>query len=228
MDLIRTSLRALVSRLRRMPGWAAILVGLLVVPLWAVTLGLAGLIHEVVSHFDAWRVRRSSAATPLRPAFRWATTAGIWVLVIALASNASATPTDAGAAAVIGQASPTLTPRPEATAQPAAIEVAVATPTPLPTPTPEPTFRPTGPTTEAAVVRVVDGDTIVVAYGGREYSVRYIGMDTPETKDPNSPVEWMGPEASAANAALVQGRPSSSRGTSPRLTSSIDCSATYG
>ncbi|HWP62109.1 MAG TPA: thermonuclease family protein [Candidatus Binatia bacterium] len=33
-----------------------------------------------------------------------------------------------------------------------------------------------------------------------------MGIDTPETVDPSSPVEWMGPEASAANAALVDGR----------------------
>jgi len=56
------------------------------------------------------------------------------------------------------------------------------------------------------VVRVVDGDTIVVSYGGQEYKVRYIGMDTPETKDPSSPVEWMGPQAAAANEALVGGK----------------------
>jgi micrococcal nuclease len=53
---------------------------------------------------------------------------------------------------------------------------------------------------------VIDGDTIVVAYGGQEYHVRYIGMDTPETKDPNEAVQWMGPKATAANAALVEGQ----------------------
>jgi hypothetical protein len=31
----------------------------------------------------------------------------------------------------------------------------------------------------AAVVRIVDGDTIEVAMNGRNYRVRYIGMDTP-------------------------------------------------
>ncbi len=52
---------------------------------------------------------------------------------------------------------------------------------------------------------MVDGDTIVVAFGGKEYKVRYIGMDSPETVDPNSPVQWMGSQATAANAALVDG-----------------------
>ncbi len=68
------------------------------------------------------------------------------------------------------------------------------------------TFRPTGPTETARVVRVVDGDTIVVRLGGRDEHLRYIGMDTPETVKPGSPVQWMGPEASRANAALVDGR----------------------
>ncbi len=67
-------------------------------------------------------------------------------------------------------------------------------------------FRPTGPTETARVVRVVDGDTIVVRLGGRDERLRYIGMDTPETKKPDTPVQWMGPEASRANAALVKGR----------------------
>ncbi len=95
-----------------------------------------------------------------------------------------------------------------ATASPTAriVAVATATPTAQPTPTPEPTFGPIGQTTEATVVRVTDGDTIVVAYGGQEYKVRYIGMDSPETVDPSSPVQWMGPQATAANAALVEGK----------------------
>ena len=67
-------------------------------------------------------------------------------------------------------------------------------------------FRPTGPTETARVVRIVDGDTIIVRLAGRDQRLRYIGMDTPETVKPGSPVEWMGPEASKANAALVEGR----------------------
>jgi micrococcal nuclease len=56
------------------------------------------------------------------------------------------------------------------------------------------------------VVRVVDGDTIVVAIDGEQARLRYIGIDTPETVHPDKPVEWMGPEASAANKALVEGK----------------------
>jgi endonuclease YncB( thermonuclease family) len=96
----------------------------------------------------------------------------------------------------------------EATGTPTARVLAAATGTPTVTasPTPGSTFGPTGQTTEATVVRVVDGDTIVVAYGGTQYKVRYIGMNTPETVDPSSPVEWMGPQASTANKTLVAGK----------------------
>jgi micrococcal nuclease len=55
----------------------------------------------------------------------------------------------------------------------------------------------------ATVVHVVDGDTIDVEIGGRTERVRLIGIDTPETKRPNSPVECWGPEASAFTASLL-------------------------
>ncbi|MHA7267133.1 thermonuclease family protein [Arthrobacter halodurans] len=49
----------------------------------------------------------------------------------------------------------------------------------------------------ATVVRVIDGDTLVASVGGTETTVRLLNIDTPETKDPNAPVECLGPEASA-------------------------------
>ena len=58
----------------------------------------------------------------------------------------------------------------------------------------------------AWVARVVDGDTIRVTFGGREYTVRYIGVDTPETVDPRRPVQPFGKEASARNKELVEGK----------------------
>jgi micrococcal nuclease len=64
-------------------------------------------------------------------------------------------------------------------------------------------LEPTGPTQTGTVTRVIDGDTIEVNIGGVIYDVRYIGMDTPEIY---SGVEWLGPEASAANAAMVAGK----------------------
>ena len=55
----------------------------------------------------------------------------------------------------------------------------------------------------ARVVRVVDGDTIAVSIGGRERSVRLLGIDTPETHRPGTPIECGGPEASASMRRLA-------------------------
>ena len=60
-------------------------------------------------------------------------------------------------------------------------------------------------TETARVVRVVDGDTVVIDRGLGNERVRYIGVDSPESVKPGSPVESMGKEASAANARLVDG-----------------------
>lgn len=54
----------------------------------------------------------------------------------------------------------------------------------------------TGNADEAEVIRVIDGDTLVVDYDDQELTVRLLNVNTPETKDPNKPVECMGPEAS--------------------------------
>ncbi len=79
-------------------------------------------------------------------------------------------------------------------------------PTATPVPTETATVSPFAGMTEARVVEVVDGDTLRVSIDGQVYSLRYIGIDTPETVHPSRPVEAMGPEASAANAALVEGQ----------------------
>ncbi len=55
------------------------------------------------------------------------------------------------------------------------------------------------------MVRVVDGDTIRVALPSGEEAVRYIGVDTPESVKPGSPVECFARRASAFNARLVEG-----------------------
>jgi micrococcal nuclease len=65
---------------------------------------------------------------------------------------------------------------------------------------------PTGPTTEATVERVVDGDTIVVDSDGVQLYVRYLGMDAPEAVKLDTPVQFMAPEATQANAQLVSGQ----------------------
>ena len=55
----------------------------------------------------------------------------------------------------------------------------------------------------ATVVRVVDGDTVSVEIDGQEETVRFIGIDTPETKHPSKGVECYGKEASARTAELL-------------------------
>jgi len=55
------------------------------------------------------------------------------------------------------------------------------------------------------VLRIVDGDTIRVAFGGRSEPVRYIGIDTPESKKPGTPVQCFARRAAAENARLVRG-----------------------
>ncbi len=55
----------------------------------------------------------------------------------------------------------------------------------------------------ATITHVVDGDTIDVQIGGRDERVRLIGIDTPETKKPNFPIECYGPEATAFTTSLL-------------------------
>jgi len=59
---------------------------------------------------------------------------------------------------------------------------------------------------EAKVKRVVDGDTIVVSVNGNNERVRYIGVDTPESVKPNTPVECYAKVASRLNEEMVGGK----------------------
>ncbi len=57
------------------------------------------------------------------------------------------------------------------------------------------------------VVRVIDGDTIqVCCVFGDRVTVRYVGIDTPETHHPMRGVEPFGMEAAEANRKLVDGK----------------------
>jgi micrococcal nuclease len=61
-------------------------------------------------------------------------------------------------------------------------------------------------TARGYVARAVDGDTIEVAFEGRREDVRLIGVDTPETVKPDTPVQCFGPQASHFNHGLVEHR----------------------
>src|SRR4051812_36134414 len=59
----------------------------------------------------------------------------------------------------------------------------------------------------ARVTHVVDGDTIDVELAdGSEETIRYIGIDTPETVKPGTPVQCGGPRAHEVNDRLVYGK----------------------
>lgn len=62
---------------------------------------------------------------------------------------------------------------------------------------------PSGASASVRVIRVVDGDTIEVE--GKK-TVRYIGINAPETKHPVKKVECYGKEASKENGRLVAGK----------------------
>ena len=53
---------------------------------------------------------------------------------------------------------------------------------------------------------MVDSDTIKVNLNGETVNVRYIGIDTPETIDPNRPAQYFGAKASSRNSELVEGQ----------------------
>ena len=66
--------------------------------------------------------------------------------------------------------------------------------------------RPTGPTQDATLIRVVDGDTIRVMVGGVEERVRYIGIDTPELNTSSAATpDPFAEAATQANARLLAG-----------------------
>jgi micrococcal nuclease len=84
-----------------------------------------------------------------------------------------------------------------------------AVPTPPATPTltaapssPSPSLTPPNQIT-GTVLSVTDGDTFRVRSDGGLIIVRPIGIDTPETKDPNQPVQCYGPEATRAAESLL-------------------------
>jgi len=127
------------------------------------------------------------------------------------APTATAVPTapTSRPAATATSSSNTTAVAPLVAAQPAPTDVP---PTEIPATEPPPTEvpatetpEPTGPPGERFdVVSVVDGDTIKVNYNGVTESVRLILVDTPETKDPNSPVMCYGAEATAFTEDMIR------------------------
>jgi endonuclease YncB( thermonuclease family) len=54
-----------------------------------------------------------------------------------------------------------------------------------------------------AITRFVDGDTITVDMNGTKETIRMLGVDTPETHKPNTPVQCYGPAAAAYTKTII-------------------------
>lgn len=50
----------------------------------------------------------------------------------------------------------------------------------------------------------IDGDTIAVNMDGKVETIRFIGIDTPETHKPNTPVQCYGPAAAAHTQSVIK------------------------
>jgi micrococcal nuclease len=70
---------------------------------------------------------------------------------------------------------------------------------------------------------VIDGDTVIVEFaGGAKEIVRLLGVDTPETVDPNRPAQCFGAEASTYVAMLIP------PGTEVRLERDVEARDHFG
>lgn len=56
---------------------------------------------------------------------------------------------------------------------------------------------------QVPVTKVIDGDTIKVAMNGKEETIRFLLIDTPETHHPKLGIQPFGPEASAETHRLL-------------------------
>ena len=74
----------------------------------------------------------------------------------------------------------------------------------------------------ATIEYVVDGDTVDMIIDGVEERVRLIGIDTPETKKANTPIQCFGPEATAFTQSLLP------EGTAVYLERDVEARDVYG
>lgn len=60
--------------------------------------------------------------------------------------------------------------------------------------------------TEAKIISVTDGDTVTARINNKDYELRMIGVDTPETVHPSKPVAFYGKEASEFSKNKLRGK----------------------
>lgn len=75
---------------------------------------------------------------------------------------------------------------------------------------------------EATIERVIDGDTVDVRIDGKTTRIRLLNIDTPETKNPQGPVECLGSEASEFTERLLP------KGTKVSLDYDVEREDRYG
>lgn len=76
------------------------------------------------------------------------------------------------------------------------------------TPSRPPRRRPSATSLSARIIAVIDGDTVRVRTSTRRsYTVRLIGIDTPETRKPGTPIECGGKEATSSMYRLAFSAP---------------------
>ncbi len=73
-----------------------------------------------------------------------------------------------------------------------------------------------------SIAHFVDGDTIAVNMNGKVETVRFIGIDTPETHKPNTPVQCYGPAAAAHTQNTIKAQGSKVRLQSDPLSTNRD------
>lgn len=135
--------------------------------------------------------------------------AGLWLAAILSACSPAAepvAPTVNPVEAATSTTTPPASPVPSATVTPTASATPSRTPEPTPTLPAGELFEclpEEGVRTSGIVAGVIDGDTILVQVRFQQFTVRYIGIDTPETS--LEPPEFMAVEARARNRELVSG-----------------------
>lgn len=72
------------------------------------------------------------------------------------------------------------------------------------------------------IAHFTDGDTIAVDMNGTSETIRFIGIDTPETHKPNTPVQCYGPAAAAYTQSRIKAAGSKVRLVSDSLSTNRD------
>lgn len=120
-----------------------------------------------------------------------------WVGLVVALSVAGSVTEDTPTTTAVDASEPAATPRREL---PEASVSTTSTSKPPTSTTTTPAVNAASTGESAVVERIVDGDTLVLTSGVK---VRLIGVDTPETKKPGSPVECFGPQASDFTTSAV-------------------------